>query len=40
MEEIKVSVIVPVYNAEEHLNQCLGHHCQSNVKGNRNYLCG
>ena len=23
MEEIKVSVIVPVYNAEEHLNQCL-----------------
>ena len=23
MEEIKVSVIIPVYNAEEHLEQCL-----------------
>ena len=24
MEEIKVSVIIPVYNASEHLGQCLG----------------
>ena len=33
MEEIKVSVIVPVYNVEKYIKQCL----KSVFKRNRNY---
>ena len=35
---IKVSVIVPVYNVQDYLSECIESHHKSNIKRNRNHI--
>lgn len=37
---IKVSVIVPVYNGEKYLEQCLDSICNQTLPGDRDHMCG
>ena len=41
MENPVVSVIVPVYNVEQYLPQCLDsiEYCESDIEEHRDYLC-
>lgn len=38
-KNIKVSIIVPVYNTEKYIGKCLESLIAQTLKRNRNYMC-